>query len=153
MAESFDFISATDRPALVACTRPAWIDTAKKTLQEIGYKIHNVVAHDEFTTRFSQIAYQVVVMDELFAANKPEENLSLKSLQSMPMGRRRHTAIILLGDNYQTLDPMQAFQHSVHAVVNGSEIMMLRPLIEKAVADNDMFLHSYREVQNRVARM
>ncbi len=153
MAESFDFISATDRPALVASSRPAWSEVAKTTLQEIGYKVHTVVAHEEFMTRFSQIAYQVVVIEELFAANKPEENLSLKALQSMPMGRRRHTAIVLLGDNFQTLDPMQAFQLSVHAVVNGSEIAMLRPLVEKAVADNEMFLHSYREVQNRVARM
>jgi len=153
MAEAFDFISATDRPALVACSRPAWAEVSKTTLQEIGYKVHTVIAHDEFTARFSQVAYQVVVMDELFAAHKPEENLSLKSLQTMPMGRRRHAAIILLGDNFHTLDPMQAFQQSVHAVVNGSEIVMLRPLVEKAVSDNDMFLHTYREVQNRVARM
>jgi hypothetical protein len=153
MAESFDFISTTDRPALVACSRPAWAETVKKTLQEIGYKVHSVVAHDEFATRFGQIAYQLVVIEELFAANKAEENVTLKSLQNMAMGRRRHTAIVLLGDKFQTLDPMQAFQQSVHAVVNGAEIMMLRPLVEKAVADNDLFLHSYREVQNRVARL
>jgi CheY-like chemotaxis protein len=152
MADSFDFISATDRPALVACSRPAWADVAKKTLQELGYKIHSVVAHDEFTTRYSQITYHVVVMDELFAANQPEENLSLRALQLMPMGRRRHVAIILLSDRLQTLDALQAFQQSVHAIVNGSEIAMLKPLVEKAVADNELFLHTYREVQNRVAR-
>jgi len=152
MAESFDFISATDRPALVACSRAAWTDVTKKTLQEIGYKVHTVVAHEEFNTRFSQIAYQVVVIDELFAANKPEENVTLRTLQSMPMSRRRHVTIILLGDKFQTLDPLQAFQQSVHAVINGAEIAMLRPLVEKAVSDNDLFLHSYREVQNRVAR-
>ena len=152
MPESFDFISATDRPALVACSRPAWTDTAKKVLQELGYKVHTVVAHDEFNTRFSQITYQVVIMDELFAANKPDENLSLRALQYMPMSQRRHVTLVLLGDNFQTLDALQAFQQSVHVVINGAEIMMLKPLIEKAVADNDLFLHTFREVQNRVAR-
>ncbi len=153
MSESFDFISASDRPALIACSRPAWMDTVKTVLQDLGYKIHAVAAHDEFSTRFSQVAYQLVVMEELFAANTPEENISLKSLQTMPMGRRRHTTIILLGDGYQTLDPMQAFQQSAHAVINGSEVAMLRPLVEKAVADNELFLHSFREVQSRIARL
>jgi predicted HAD superfamily phosphohydrolase YqeG len=152
MPESFDFISATDRPALVACSRPAWTDTAKKVLQELGYKVHTVVAHEEFNTRFSQITYQVVIMDELFAANKPEENLSLRAMQQMPMSQRRHVTLVLLGDNFQTLDSLQAFQQSVHVVINGAEIIMLKPLIEKAVADNDLFLHTFREVQNRVAR-
>jgi hypothetical protein len=152
MPESFDFISATDRPALVACSRPAWTDTAKKVLQELGYKVHTVVAHDEFNTRFSQITYQVVIMDELFAANKPDENLSLRALQYMPMSQRRHVTLVLLGDNFQTLDSLQAFQQSVHVVINGAEIIMLKPLVEKAVADNDLFLHTFREVQNRVAR-
>ncbi len=153
MPESFDFIGAADRPALIACSRAAWADTAKTVLQDLGYKVHAVTAHDEFATRFSQVAYQLVVIEELFAANNPEENISLKSLQAMPMGRRRHATIILLGDGFQTLDPMQAFQQSVHGVVNGSEVAMLRPLVEKAVADNELFLHSFREVQSRVARL
>jgi hypothetical protein len=153
MSESFDFISTSDRPALIACSQPAWMDTVKTVLQELGYKVHAVAAHEEFSTRFSQIAYQLVVMEELFDAEKPEENISLMALQTMPMGRRRHATIILLGDGYQTLDPMQAFQLSVHAVINGSEVAMLRPLVEKTVADNELFLHSFREVQSRVARL
>jgi hypothetical protein len=38
-------------------------------------------------------------------------------------------------------------------VINSSELFLLKQLIEKAVADNNMFLHSYREVQNRVYSM
>jgi hypothetical protein len=45
---------------------------------------------------------------------------------------------------------MQAFQQSVHAVINASELFLLKQLIEKAIADNSLFLHSYREAQSRV---
>jgi hypothetical protein len=45
---------------------------------------------------------------------------------------------------------MEAFKHSVHVVINSSEMFLLKQLVEKAVADNDLFLHSFREVQNRV---
>jgi hypothetical protein len=42
---------------------------------------------------------------------------------------------------------MQAFQQSVNAVINPSEIFLLKQLIEKSVADNNFFLHSFRESQ------
>jgi len=45
---------------------------------------------------------------------------------------------------------MQAFQQSVHAVINPSGLFLLKQLIEKAVADNSLFLHSYREAQTRM---
>jgi hypothetical protein len=45
---------------------------------------------------------------------------------------------------------MEAFKHSVHAVVNSAEMFLLKQLVEKAVADNDLFLHTFRDVQNRV---
>ena len=48
---------------------------------------------------------------------------------------------------------MQAFQKSVHAVINSSEISMLKQLTEKAVADNELFLHNYLEVQSHVAKL
>jgi hypothetical protein len=44
---------------------------------------------------------------------------------------------------------MQAFQQSVHAVINPSELFLLKQLIEKAVAENSLFLHSFREGQSR----
>lgn len=146
----FDFISATDKPALLAFSTPDWLEAARTALVELGYKVHTAATHSDFTIRFSQVHYQVVVLEELFAANAIEENLTLKGLQAMPMAQRRHATIILLGDSFQTFMPMQAFQQSVHAVISPSELFLLRQLIEKAVADNALFLHSFREAQAKV---
>jgi hypothetical protein len=74
----------------------------------------------------------------------------LQALQKMPMPQRRHATVILFGDSFQTFTPMQAFQQSVHAVINSSELFLLKQLIEKAVADNALFEHSYREATARV---
>jgi hypothetical protein len=150
MPTQFEFISATDKPALLAFSTPEWLDAAKTALNELGYKVHTAATHGDFLIRFSQIRYQVVVVEELFAANNPSENLTMKSLQQMPMSQRRHATVILFGDSFQTFTPMQAFQQSVHAVINSSELFLLKQLIEKAVADNTLFQHSYREAQQRV---
>jgi len=150
MSDKFEFISATDKPALLAFSTPEWLEAARSALVELGYKVHTAATHGDFTIRFSQIRYQVVIVEELFAANVLTENLTLQTLQNMPMGQRRHAVVILFGDSFQTFSPLHAFQQSVHAVISSSELFLLKQLIEKAVADNSLFLHSYRETQTRV---
>jgi len=149
MSNKFDFISATDKPALLAFSTPEWLESAKTALTELGYKVHTAATHGDFLIRFSQIRYQVVILEELFAANNILENQTLQSLQVMPMSQRRHSTVILFGDSFQTFTPLQAFQQSVHAVINSSELFLLKQLIEKAVADNNLFLNGYREAQAR----
>lgn len=150
MSNQFDFISATDKPALIAFSSPDLLDTARTALLELGYKVHTAATHGDFHIRFSQIRYQLVILEELFCASEISDNATLQSLQQMQMGQRRHATIVLVGDSFQTFTPMQAFQHSVHAVINRSELFLLKQLIEKAAADNSLFLHSFREAQNRV---
>lgn len=150
MNDQFDFISASDKPALLAFSTPEWLDAVKLALQELGFKVHTAATHSDFLIRFSQVRYQVVIVEECFAANTLEENLTLQALQQMPMNQRRHATVVLLGESFQTFTPLQAFQQSVHAVINSSELFLIKQLIEKAVADNQMFLHSYNEVQSRL---
>jgi hypothetical protein len=150
MSNKFEFISTTDKPALLAFSTPEWLEAARTALNELGFKVHTAATHGDFLIRFSQIRYQVVIVEELFAANTIEENLTLSALQNMPMGQRRHATVVLFGNSFQTFTPMQAFQHSVHAVINTSELFLLKELIEKAVADNTLFLHSFREAQTRM---
>ncbi|MEI9962275.1 MAG: hypothetical protein WDM76_14420 [Limisphaerales bacterium] len=152
MTDKFDFINATDKPALVVCSNPAWAESSKNALQELGYKVHTVTTHDDFTTRFSQVRYQVIIIEDLFNAPKIEENASLNSLKKMPMGQRRHATIVLLGSSFKTFAPMQAYQHSVHAVINGAEVIVIKQLVEKAIADNTLFLYNFREVQSASPR-
>ena len=146
----FELITAKDKPALLALTNPDWLDAAKNALHEMGYKVHVANNHEEFLANFYQIPFQMVVIEEYFAANVPEENLSLLELQNMPMGQRRHAAVVLVGDSYVTFNPLQALQLSVHAVVNRSEMFLLIQLLQKIVADNDLFYNNYRVTQNRI---
>jgi hypothetical protein len=150
MNNTFDFVTATDRPALIAFSTPAWMEMAKAALQELGYKVHTAATHSDFLLRFSQAQYQVVLVEELFGANTIDENLTLKALQSMTTSLRRHATILLIGDSFQTFIPMEAFKHSVHAVINSSELFLLKQLVEKAVSENNVFLNNFREVHHRV---
>src|ERR1043165_8040623 len=99
MSMEFDFLTATDKPALIGLSTPELQETARTALDQLGYKVHTAVNHGEFLHKFAQVPYQVVVLEELFSATTPEENESLRALQKMPMNVRRHAVAILFGFN------------------------------------------------------
>lgn len=151
MSANFDFLTTTDKPALLALSTPEWQELARAALAELGYKVHSAATHGDFISNFGQVAYQVIIIEECFAADTAPENRSLCFLQDAAMNLRRHCTIILVGDRFTSFNPMEALQNGVHLVVNRSEMLLLIQFIQKAVADNDLFLHSFRETQRRVA--
>ena len=152
MAAEFELLTAADKPALLAITNPDLLSGCRQALEELGYKVHHVESHTDFLTRFSQISYQIVILDELFDANSPGENRTLAALQSMPMSQRRHAVCMLFGASYQSLHPMQGFQQSVHAVINHSDLSKVGQIIQKVVSENDLFYSGYRDAQLRLAK-
>lgn len=144
----YEFISPSDKPALLALSSMEVLANVQTIVLECGYKVHVASNHDDFAKRFAALNYHLVVIEELFAASTPDENVTLRTLQWLPMARRRHTVAVLISDRVQTLNPMHAFQQSVHAVVHKADLSSLGGIITKAVSDNDLFLHSYREVQD-----
>jgi hypothetical protein len=152
VAFQFDFISSTDKPALLGLTTPEYVFAAQTALGELGFKVHLSDNHEDFRVRFFEVPYQVVILEELFAASLPADNVTLLNVQNMPMLQRRHATFFLLGLEFQTLNPFQAFQQSVHAVIHPAELSSLQQIIPKVVAENDLFLNIFRDTQLRIAQ-
>jgi hypothetical protein len=106
----------------------------------------------DFASRFNATPYQVVVIDETFEGFPPHENPTVQFAQRLPMPQRRHAVFFLIGDIFATLSGIQAYQQSVHAVVNYSEMPLIGQVVEKVVAENDAIYAVYREMQRRVVK-
>jgi hypothetical protein len=145
--EEFDIIGPNDRPALLAISTPEVVGMVKTALVGLGYKVHLVENHEQFELRFHQISYHIVVIEETFAGGDLLENPTLRLVQTLPMSQRRHATVFLVGPSMETLNTMQAFSHSVHCVINYSELPMLSELAQKVMAENEMFLTTFREAQ------
>lgn len=152
MPYEFELLSLSDRPALVAISTPESHTRVRGVLDALGYKVQVAQSHHDFTHRFTQVPYQVVVLEESFDGATANDNPSLQFLQTLSMNLRRHAVTILVGDSLMTMHPMQAFAQSVHAVVNTADLEHLEPIIKKVVADNDLFYNTFRQVQDRIAQ-
>lgn len=152
MAIDLDFLNPSYKPALLALSAPDVIEACKDVLRELNYKVLVAANHEDFATRFNNVQFQVVLLEEQFACDSPEGNEALRMLQRLPMVYRRHATIILLGHNFQTLNPLQAFAQSVHAVVNWADLGSLSQVIQQTAAENALFLNVYREAQLRAGQ-
>jgi CheY-like chemotaxis protein len=152
MSLSFEILHPQDRPALLALTSEECLGFCQSTLEELGYKVHAAANQGDFITRFTRVQYPLVLLDEMFDSTGPQQNLTLQYLQLLPMTQRRHATILLLGNTVATLDNLQAFQHSVHAVLNLVDIGSLAPIVQRVTSDNELFLKTYTEVQSSVAQ-
>ena len=150
MPVDLDFLDPADKPALVAIASPELLSNARLALAELDYKPHTARESEDFHARFGRIPYQVTILEDPLSWAAPGENGVLQRLQTMSMALRRHTAIFLIGGRFTTLDPMQAFQQSVHAVVNSEDWPNLKQIIRQVVADNIIFLSVYRDAIHRM---
>jgi hypothetical protein len=148
--EEFDFIGPNDQPALLAITAPDALNTVKAAVAGMGYKVHVVETHAQFETRYNQVNYQVVVIEENFAGGSVLDNASLQMVQALPMSQRRYATFFLIGPTFESLNTLQAFSQSVHCVLNFAELPMLAEVAQKIIAENDLFLNTFREAQRRV---
>ncbi len=152
MAADFEFLSPTDKPALLAISTPDLHAAAKSALTELDYKVQSAATHDEFMTRFTSVPYHMTFMEDTFASIAANENVSLRTIQSLPMAQRRHTTFVLFGTTFQTMNAMQAFQQSVHAVIHPADTTKLKLILHQVAADSAIFMVVYRDIQNRIAQ-
>jgi hypothetical protein len=150
MSTEFDFISPSDKPALLAFSNPEWLNAVHAIVAQLGYKIHTVINHEDFVARYNRIQYQLVVLEESFVGSSRIENVTLHHVKSLPTNLRRYAVFVVIGPSYQTLNPMHAFCESVQAVVNPAELVSLSPILQQVIADNEVFLSVYRDTQLRV---
>jgi hypothetical protein len=148
--EEFEIIGPNDQAAILAISTPEVAATVRTALTELGYKVHVVENYEQFDFRYNQTNYQIVVIEESFAGSDSMENPTLRMVQNLPMSQRRHSVIFLVGASMETLNTMQAFAQSVHCVINYSEMPMFSELVQKTLAENEMFLAAFRDIQRRV---
>jgi hypothetical protein len=144
--------SALPTRALVAVSTPDARQYAEGVLDQMGFKVHSASTHDEFLERYGRVQYELVFMEDRFGGVAPELNRALTTFQSMPMALRRHSTAVLLSHELETLNTMQAFQKSVHAVVNHIDLDKMMLVLQQVVNDNLTFLNVYRDVQARIAQ-
>jgi len=150
MGIDLEFFRPGEKPALTGMGSPELLGPTLQALQDLGYALHATPTQEDFMDRFSRFPYQVAIYEETLPSVGPEPAGVLAMIQRMPMAQRRHATIFLIGSQFQSMNPMQAFQQSVHCVIHPDDIGQIKAIIQQIVSDNDSFLATYRDTLTRL---
>lgn len=146
------FLAPNEKAALLGFGTPERLAWAVQVVEKLGYRSRVAETHEEFISSFSQTEFKLVLIEENFQSNASSANEALQWLQRLPMAARRHCVVLLIGKGFATLNNLQAFQQSVHAVVNYDDFEALEQIVQRAESDNAAFLHLYYECQRRLTQ-
>ncbi len=122
-------------------------------LTELDYKLQRAQTpeHAVHKLRFNQ--YHVIAIHEKFGGTTLETSPLYEYIRDMPMDTRRKTFVAMVGDNFKTLDNMEALAYSVNLVINQKDFDQLDTILKKAIGDNDTFYKVYRETMTALGKL
>lgn len=142
----FDFIEKGAKTALLCEPDNAVRIKIKNALQKMGFHTIEPKTAEETLKRMRFHVFDIVVLNEMFDANLPEENDVLKYVKQLAMVTRRNIFVALLTKRFRTTDNMAAFNQSVNIVVNAKNIDEIDKILQSGIADNTAFYAVFKEM-------
>lgn len=124
-----------------------------EALTELEYKLQGAKSpeHAVHKLRFNQ--YHVVAFHEKYGDADLKTSPLYEYIRDMPMHTRRKTFIAVVGENFKTLDNMEALAYSVNLVINQKDIDQLETILKKSIGDNETFYKVYRETMTALGKL
>jgi hypothetical protein len=134
------------RPALMCIESGDRRKSVRGVLQQLGFDPETPGDPMEAVDSLRKVAYEVVVVEDIYGGGGELDNVILKALNTMTMAVRRYIFVLLIAPHAQSFDHATAFARSVNAVVNPNDLDHLGPALRRALADNEAFYRVFREV-------
>jgi DNA-binding response OmpR family regulator len=148
----FDFVGEGGETALICEPDTLLRDKIGAALRERGYQVITPATGKEALKAMRFHVFDLVVLNELFDAADPKENMVFKYLENLAMATRRRTFVALLSSRYRTMDNMAAFNQSVNLVINLKNVHELAEIIKQGVAENRAFYHVFLETMAKMGK-
>jgi hypothetical protein len=142
--EIWEFFELGDKTSLI-CADAVTAEAARTTLKELGFKFHITETPELAVDRIRYTNYNCIIVHENFAGSSLRSNGVLNHLAHLPMVNRRYSFVCAVGPSFKTLNALQAFAHSVHMVMNPSDLPNFGPILKKGLAEFELLYRTYKE--------
>ena len=141
----FDFLEEGAETALLCEPDPAVRGKIKSTLKNMGYNVTEPESDRDALKQMRFHVFDLVVLNEVFSSENPDENNVMKYLERLPMATRRKIFVVLVSNRFRTTDNMAAFNKSVNIVVNTKSIDEIEKIIKRGLSDNAAFYRVFKD--------
>ena len=149
----FDFVEEGVETALLCETDPAIMAKIKIAIENMGYHTTEALSALDALKQMRFHVFDMVVLNEKFDTQDPDNNNVLKYLQQMSMDIRRNIFVALITDRFRTMDNMAAFHKSINMVINLKNINEIEKILKSGVADGAVFYRVFKEVLAKTGKI
>jgi CheY-like chemotaxis protein len=148
----FDFVEVGIGTALVCESDPATREKISSVLRPMDYQITEPASMKDAVKNMRFHIYDVVILNENFDTENPDNNIVLNSLANLNVGTRRQVFVALLSSRFRTMDNMTAFNKSVNVIINMKNIDDISVILKRSLTDNTAFYHAFKEALKKKGR-
>ena len=149
----FDFLEEGAETALLCEPDPAVKGKIRSALKNMGYNVTQPESDRDALKKMRFHVFDLVVLNEVFSSENPDENNVMKYLERLPMAIRRKIFVVLATNRFRTMDNMAAFNKSVNIVVNTKNIDEIGKIIKKGLSDNAAFYCVFKDALVKAGRV
>lgn len=141
----FDFIEQGVKTALLCEPAAAVREKIKPIVTRLGFNATQPQTALEALKQMRFHVFDLIILNELFDAQDPQDNHIMQYLDHLTMGVRRNIFVALLSKTHRTMDNMAAFHRSVNLIINLNNLTEFEKILKRALADYESFYHVFRE--------
>jgi len=148
----FNFVEEGGKTALICETDPVVRAKISNILEEMGYYITESATAPDAQKSMKFHLYNLIVVNESFAQGEADNHV-LDYIRHLPMNVRRNIFVIMLSAGIRTMDNMVAFAESVNLIVNLENIDDAGAIIERGIADNEVFYSTFKSAMRKAGHL
>ncbi len=148
----FDFLEKGVQTALICEDDTATKNKISATLKKMKHKITEVTSQRDALTKMRLHVYNLIVLNESFERSDPKNNHVFRYLNSLTMATRRNIFVVLVGNDFRTMDEMTAFANSVNMVINPKDLNQLEIMLNKSLVDHQESYRAFKTALKSVGR-
>ncbi len=96
--------------------------------------------------------FDLVIFPEDFGGVPLDQSPILHFLNHLSMSVRRRMFVVVVGENFKTMDQMMAFALSTNLVVNRKDLGRLSMVMQRAISQNERFYKVFMEIYRETGK-
>jgi len=124
----------------------------KQAVQSVGYRF---VEAENTRTALSKMRFHhfdMAILCDNFDSVGISQSPIMNYMNHLPMSVRRRIFLILVGEEFRSMDQMMAFAMSANLVVNIKDVDKMAPILKRALADHEMFYKVFMETLEEIGK-
>lgn len=124
-----------------------------RDLEALDYKIQYAKSPEHAAHKMKFTQFHLIALNENFGNVSLENNVAYQHLLEMQMSSRRKIFLVLLGDDFKSMNNMQAFAASANLVLNQKDLDKVPQILKQAISENDLFYKNFREILTALGKV